>query len=101
MRYIVILSMLALSCASCSSSRPPAASSPRGLEPQGPVISRVVGRDQVIVVRAGPNGPTYCLQSKTGEVIVPAMTLGDLAMSKPELFRELRTMQANTLWAGL
>jgi hypothetical protein len=101
MRYITILSILALSCASCSSSRPPALTTSSGPLPKGLVISRVVGRDRVIVVRSGPNGPTYSLESKTGEVIVPAVTLGDLAMSKPELFREIRTMQANTVWAGL
>jgi len=99
MRYIIIVSMVVVGCSSCSSNRPPAVAVPRVAEPQGPVISRMVGRDEVIVVRAGPNGPTYCLQSKNGEVIVPAMTLGDLAMSKPELFQELRVMQADTLLA--
>ena len=101
MRYLIVLSTLALSCASCSSARPPAVTASRLSKPQGPVISRVVGKDQVIVIRAGKNGPTYSLESRTGEVIVPAMTLGELAMSQPELFGEIRTMRADTLWAGL
>ena len=100
MRYAV-LSVLALACASCSSGVPPKVAASPSPSPEWPVITRLAGPRQVIVVRAGRDGPTYSVESKAGRVIVPARTLGDLAMANPKFFRMVRSMQANVLWAGL
>jgi hypothetical protein len=99
MRYFA-LSVVALTCASCAMKAtppPPQASGPRS---DGPVISRVVQRHDVIVVRAGANGPTYSLESKSGAVLVSEMTLSELAASHPEMFRAIKTMEADVRWAG-
>jgi hypothetical protein len=100
MRYL-IASMLALNCAVCASNRPAAVSAADGPTASGAMISRLVGRHDVIVVRAGATGATYSLETKSGEVVVPAATLGKLAMTKPTLSRAVRTMQASNDWAGI
>jgi hypothetical protein len=98
MRYAISL-ILVVACASCASKRAavvPAARAGEG----GPVITQLVGREQTIVVRAGVNGPTYSVESKDGELLRPPMTIDELAMSDPELYRAVRSMQAGRLWAG-
>jgi hypothetical protein len=99
MRYI-IPAMLALICTACSSGPTPQAAAPLPTPPQGPIITQIVSRDKVLIVRAGANGPTYSLQSKTGMVIVPAMTFGDLALNNPQLAQTVRTMQADAICAS-
>jgi hypothetical protein len=101
MRYI-ISSAVALVCASCCFAGPatqPAASLPT--PPQGQIITQIVSRDKVIIVRAGANEPTYSLQTKSGEVLVPPTTAGDLAVSNPQLLQTIHTMQATTLDASV
>jgi hypothetical protein len=100
MRY-VIATMLAFSCAACSSNRPAVVRKMDQPQTDGPVIARIVGRHDVIVVRAGAEGATYSLETKQGKTLVPAQTLGNLAMSKPGLGRKVRTMQASADYAGL
>jgi hypothetical protein len=67
---------------------------------EGLVISRVVQRRDVIIVRAGSNGPTYSLESRNGAILVGEMTLGQLAANNPKMLLAIRTMEANTQWAG-
>jgi hypothetical protein len=98
MRYF-IASILALSCAAFSSDNSAIVGTMRAARPDGMIITRVVSRQDVIVVRAGSGGPTYSLETKNGEVIVPAATLGKLAMTKPSLSGAVKAMQA-TDWAG-
>jgi len=97
---LALLPILALICASCSSTKPPVAMTSPAADRGGPVITRIVERRQVIVVRAGPRGPTYSLESNHGETVVPPMTLDQLALNRPDLFQTVRTMQA-TQWAGM
>jgi hypothetical protein len=59
------------------------------------LISRIVGRHGVIVIRAGPNGPTYSSESKDGTVLTTQMTLEELASGDPAMFNSLSTMQAD------
>lgn len=98
MRFAIAL-VLILVCSSCSSNKPPAVAATRA-KVAGPVITHIVARDEIIVVRAGTDGPTYSLESKGGEVIVPAMTRGELAMSRPDLSNAIRRMHAGRIWAG-
>jgi hypothetical protein len=91
--------ILVLACGSCASKQSATVPAARAAE-GGPVITRLVGREQTIVVRAGVNGPTYSVESRTGEIVSSAMTIDELAMSDPDLFRAVRTMQAGTHWAG-
>jgi hypothetical protein len=102
MRYL-ISAIVALVCVSCTSSTPPAASAlaPQSVAAQGPIITQIVSHNEVIIVRAGATEPTYSLQSKNGEILVPAITAGDLALAHPELLQKVRTMQAATMDASV
>jgi hypothetical protein len=103
MRFI-IATAIGLVCTACSPTpaptptpqTPPTASISAAAS-QAPIITQIVSRDQVIIVRAGPTEPTYAVQSKNGEILVPATTAGDLAVSNPELLQKVRTMQADAL----
>jgi hypothetical protein len=97
MRFI-IASAVALVCASCSPT--PAPQTPPAAVSQGPIITQIASRDKVLIVRAGATEPTYTLQTKAGAVIVPAMTLGDLALNNPQLAQTVRTMQADAICAS-
>ncbi len=102
MRFLFAIG-LAVACASCSNAPAPAvataaaASAPR--QP-GPVISRLVMRRQTIVVRAGTDGPTYSLETRRGEVVVPDSTADELAVRNPDLLHSIRTMETAVSWAG-
>jgi hypothetical protein len=98
MRRLVLTAALAL-CCSCSTGKSPVAATVRSAE-RDPVICRIVGRCQTIVVRASVNGPTYSAESRNGSILVPAMTLDQIAMREPGLFRSIKTMQAGVYWAG-
>jgi hypothetical protein len=100
MRY-VIAAMVILSCAVCAADKPMAAGAGEGSKTRGVLITRLVGRRDVIVVRAGTEGPTYSLETKSGEVLVPGVTRGKLAMTKPTFSKQVRTMQASNDWAGI
>ena len=80
MRYL-ISSLLALSCAVCAADRPVT-----GSDTPGALIARMVSRRAVLMVRAGADGATYSLQTKGGEVVLPAAK---------------RSMQAVGDWAGI
>jgi hypothetical protein len=100
MRFI-IASAVALVCASCSPTpAPPTPQTPPAAVSQGPIITQIASRDKVLIVRAGATEPTYTLQTKAGAVIVPAMTLGDLALNNPQLAQTVRTMQAAAICAS-
>ena len=100
MRYI-IASAVALVCASCSPTPPPPTpQTPPAAVSQGQIITQIVSRDQDIIVRAGATEPTYTLQTKTGEILVPAMTFGQLALNNPQLARTVRIMQADAICAS-
>ena len=64
------------------------------------VITRLEARDSVIVVRSSPDGPTYSLESKTGSILIPEMTLEELRVHNPELHHYIQTMHATERWAG-
>jgi hypothetical protein len=89
-------------CCTCgvSQTNPPTSA----LHRDGPVIVRVVSRDSQIIARAGQNGPIYEMQSRDGQVIVPAMTLPQLHAQHPEIARRVNTMMGAdtaTVWAGI
>jgi hypothetical protein len=104
MRYLttVLLAGLCLSCATAPKAAPVAAvvSPPAATDQRGPVIARICRRNQIIVIRAGAAEATYSLETARGEVLLPGMTLGQLAQKKPELFQAVRNMQASDMWAG-
>ena len=109
MRYLCPIALL-VACSSCSTA-PNAApvavgptstfasATPRHL---GPVITRFAMRTRTITARAGidAGGPTYSLETPGGHVLVPDMTLGELARKNPDLNREIRAMDTAVLWAG-
>ena len=99
----VVLTAVALSCSPSRQAAPAVdatARRPAVARPLGPVITRLVQRWQVIVVRAGDDGPTYAIESRAGVVLVPPATLGDLARTDPPAARTIRELQAAVLWAG-
>jgi hypothetical protein len=57
------------------------------LAPQGPVIVRLVGQHQVVMVTAGPNGPLYTAQSSDGRTLVANATLAQLRAENPDVYR--------------
>ena len=99
MRYIFPL-VVAFAGISCSMKATPTSVQASIPASNWPVISRIVQRRDVIVIRAAPNGPTYSLESKSGTVLVQEMTLGELAVNNPEMFRAIKTMEADERWAG-
>jgi hypothetical protein len=98
MRRIVLV-IIAFAGASCSM-KPAATPTAEPVPLDQPVISRIVQRRDVIVVRAGRGEPTYSVESKSGTVLQRQMTLTELAGSDPQLFRAIKTMEADTRWAG-
>jgi hypothetical protein len=100
MRFISLL-ILAVTCASCASA-PKTVPVPKAAPPlTGALIIRLVGRHDVLIVRAGQRGPTYSWVSNDGSVRTPDLTLEDMAVSNPGLFRSIKTMETNVSWAGL
>jgi len=100
MRKSLLYSLLlaAGSCAAPQAVTPP----PAAVQPSPtPVISRIVSRNDVIVIRAGQQGATYSLETKTGEVLIPGKTMNELAQSSPQFHNTVRTMQASTVYAGV
>jgi hypothetical protein len=100
MRYI-IASAITLVCASCFAGPATQPAAPLPTPAQGQIITQIVSRDKVIIVRAGATEPTYSLQTKSGEVLVPPTTAGDLAVSNPQLLKTIHTMQAMSLDASV
>lgn len=52
-----------------------------------PVIARIVSRNAVITVTAGPEGPRYSAATAPGEPIAEALTLEELRVMHPPLYR--------------
>jgi hypothetical protein len=90
-----------LACGSCAHSPGGAPLAAISSQQSGPVIARIVQRHQTIVIRSGSAGPTYSLESPGGELLTKDMTMGELAMKNPELFRRVKAMQDNLLCADL
>jgi hypothetical protein len=97
-RSVILLSIVLTGCAAHRASIPQAQSAaPKSIDP---IIVKLVGRNTTLVARATQNGPTYSLESSTGDVIVPAQTLESLRTERPALAREVQTLEANA-WAGM
>jgi len=97
MRYLFPL-ILALGCASCANTtKPISAAAPNQT---GPVIARICGRHDIIIIRAGDSGPTYSLETARGEVLVPNMPLGKLAAMNPALAKRIDTMEDSVMLAS-
>ena len=99
MRYVFPILLAVASC-SCSTSQRAMPVASRLTDPGTPVIARIATRHQTIVVRSGPSGPTYSLETSAGEVLIGDMTLDQLAQKTPEMFRMVKSMQDGLLWAG-
>jgi hypothetical protein len=54
-----------------------------------PVITRLVSRNEVITITAGPVAPLYTVADPSGRVLVSGMTLHDLKTADPELYERL------------
>jgi hypothetical protein len=66
-----------------------APATPRLNEGGYPVIVRLVGRHQTIVVTAGPTAPLYSATRNDGTPIVAAATLEQLRRDHPEVYQQL------------
>ena len=97
MRYFIMA--LFASCCAASLMQGPRASDAaargRAEGSQGAVMGRIVGRNQTVVVRAGAKGSRYSVEDKDGQVVVPGMTLRELAAKKPESAHTVQTLQAD------
>lgn len=98
MRYLFPL-VLALGCASCANTTKLISAAPP--DHTGPVIARLAGRHDTIVIRAGDSGPTYSLETARGEILVPDMTLGKLAAVNPGLAKRIDTLQDSVMLASI
>jgi hypothetical protein len=97
-RVSILSALVCLSIAAPGGATPALPAAP---PPLGPVIVRLVQRHQVIVTRAGRHGPTYSLESKTGQVLSPDMTMDQLATRNPQLHGQIRSLQDAVTWAGV
>ncbi|HVT90986.1 MAG TPA: hypothetical protein VHD56_19190 [Tepidisphaeraceae bacterium] len=68
--------------------------------PRGPVIVRVAGRESTITARASVNGPTYSVEDRSGQTVVPAMTINQLQARHPEIARHVQSITASA-YAGM
>lgn len=62
-----------------------------------PVIVRLAGRDQTIIVRAGADGsgPTYSVTDADGNVVGVDRTLKQLHAEDPQLYERIRSIIAD------
>jgi hypothetical protein len=90
----------AVICVGCSNQCAPAPTAAVKPVHEDPVITRMVSRDQTIIVRAGKNGATYSVESPDGSVLLASVTLDQLRVQNPDLAKRLETLHAATLWAG-
>ena len=81
---IVCTSLMALMLAGCAArtSRPAHADAP-----QGPVIVRLVGQHQEVVVTSGPDGPLYSARASDGRMLVANATLEELRVHHPDVYQ--------------
>ena len=69
--------------------RAPAAEAQANVADDYPMIVRLVGRHQTIVVTAGPKGPLYSAERADGTQIVAGATLDQLRRDHPEVYQQL------------
>ena len=61
----------------------------QGVGLNGPVITQLVGRNEVIRVVAGPDGPLYTVITPGGQVIVEPKSIEQLKSEHPEWYRKI------------
>ena len=76
----IFLTMVAFGCAANTSPKAAAES------PHGPVIVRLVGQHQTVIVTSGPDGPLYTAQTADGQTIVANASLAELRTNHPEIY---------------
>jgi len=59
-----------------------------------PIITKLVGRHQTIVVSAGPQSALYSIQSPTGQVLLANASFEELRDKHPEYFRYIQPVVA-------
>jgi hypothetical protein len=68
----------------------PATPSTRPADAAGrPVITRLVGRDKVVEITHGPDGPLYSATNRAGDVLVAGATLDELRDRAPDVYQFL------------
>ena len=97
---IALLSLIALCSYGVACSRTTAAKvdSPSPVDqrfaglgtPEHRVIVRLVGRNQVLTVSSGPNGPVYSVADTRGRTTLAFATLDELRDKHPELYQQIR-----------
>lgn len=79
--------------ASKTSSAPLAPAAPTAV--QYPIITKIVGRHQTIVISAGPKSALYSIQSPTGQLLLANASFEELRDKHPEYFRYIQPLVAN------
>lgn len=78
-------SLLCLTFAGCAVHR---AKTPVAVaEPSGPVIVRLVGRHQSVIVTSSGQGPRYSVRDNSGKMLVANATLDQLRTDHPDVYR--------------
>ncbi len=54
-----------------------------------PKIVDIVGRDNVVTVAAGPDGPLYSARTRSGQQLFADATLEQVQVLHPEVFRQI------------
>ena len=70
----------------CQSHRTPVAK--RAL-PQYLVIVHLAGRNQMITISAGPNGPLYSARTRAGAALFSNVTLNELRARHPDIYCQI------------
>jgi|ERR1041384_5256126 hypothetical protein len=100
----VVLAGLATACSShqearkSTSSAPPKATAkvaPEEARTTYPVIGFLAGRDDVITIKAGPQGPLYSVTTKDGRVLYQDLSAEQLQAKAPDIFRIIKGSVAN------
>ena len=97
---IALLTLIAISTygAACSRTTAAKVDSPAPADqrfaglgtPEHRVIVRLVGRNQVLTVSSGPNGPVYSVADAQGRTTLAHATLDELRVKHPELYQQIR-----------
>jgi hypothetical protein len=61
-----------------------------------PIICYLEQRDRTITVKAGPQGPVYCVKTASGKVLYDNVSLEQLSAQAPALGEFLKTSMAGT-----
>ena len=95
MRYErLAVSLAALSCFGCFGT--PTTSQTEEPINNHPVLVRLEGRGETVVIKAGSTAPLYSLLTSDGKVIVQDMTLTELALHDPQLYERVKSAIAAT-----